>query len=253
MNRLIHFTQTDGVFSLTMLLRTARQTQRWLQDNGVTVLDWPANSPDLAPIETSGRSLSGVLSFVGHKTSTNLRRNPGGVAVSGQIVFASCISIIAGSQGTGTPLQTTDRTSSFFDSDTGYNIDLDISLAHPWSSDIIPTSAGVDGAAADRRADRKRAKYNKQQLQGGSIVSAIPLVMEHFGAWGFDAWKFLKKIAKKSSDEVGRLTAAEFIDFWSKRFSVQLQRCNANVISKKSSSLTGVNRSDFYGTQFFSH
>ena len=30
---------------------TARQAQQWLQDNGVTVLDWPANSPDLAPIE----------------------------------------------------------------------------------------------------------------------------------------------------------------------------------------------------------
>ena len=64
----------------------------------------------------------------------------------------------------------------FFDSNTGYNIDLDISLAHPWSNDIFPTSAGVDGAAADRRADRKRANYNKQQLPGGSIVSAIPLV-----------------------------------------------------------------------------
>ena len=61
---------------------TARQTQRWLQDNGVTVLDWPANSVDLAPIETSGRSLRGVLSFVGLKTSTNLRRNSGGVAVA---------------------------------------------------------------------------------------------------------------------------------------------------------------------------
>ena len=141
----------------------------------------------------------------------------------------------------------------FFDSDTGYIIDLDISLAHPWSSNIFPTSAGVDGAAADGREDRKRAKYNKQQLPGGSIVSAIPLVMEHFGTWGFDAWKFLKKIAKKSSDEVGRLNSAEFIDFWRKRFSVQLQKCNAIVISKKSSSLTGVNRSDFYATQYFSH
>ena len=30
---------------------TTRQTQRWLQDNGVTVLDWPANSPDLASIQ----------------------------------------------------------------------------------------------------------------------------------------------------------------------------------------------------------
>ena len=78
-------------------------------------------------------------------------------------------------QQTGHPL---------FDSDTGYNIDLDIALAHLWSSDIFPTSAGVDGASAERRADRKRAKYNKQQLPGGSIVRTIPLVMEHFRAWG---------------------------------------------------------------------
>ena len=65
--------------------------------------------------------------------------------------------------------------------------------------------------------------------------------------------EILKKIAKKSSDEVGRVNPAEFIDFWSKRFSVQIQKCNENIISKKSSSLTGVNRSDFYATQYFSH
>ena len=81
-------------------------------------------------------------------------------------------------------MQTDRYTDRQTDSDTAYNIDLDISLAHPWSSDMFPTSAGVDGAAADRRADRKRAKYNKQQLLGGSIVSTIPLVMESFGAWG---------------------------------------------------------------------
>ncbi len=30
---------------------TAKCTKSWFNDNGVTVLDWPANSPDLNPIE----------------------------------------------------------------------------------------------------------------------------------------------------------------------------------------------------------
>ncbi len=30
---------------------TAKSTKSWLNDHGVTVLDWPANSPDLNPTE----------------------------------------------------------------------------------------------------------------------------------------------------------------------------------------------------------
>ena len=45
--------------------------------------------------------------------------------------------------------------------------------------------------------------------------------------------EILFKIVKKSSDEVRRLNAVEFIDFCNTCFSVQLQKCNTNIISKK--------------------
>ncbi|XP_062520364.1 uncharacterized protein LOC134195363 [Corticium candelabrum] len=77
---------------------------------------------------------------------------------------------------------TDNRPDIVFFTDIGNNVDLDISLAYPWSSDIFPSSAVVSGAAAERRADRKKEKYSKQQLPGGMIATVTPLVMEHFGA-----------------------------------------------------------------------
>ena len=72
----------------------------------------------------------------------------------------------------------------------------------------------------DRQPDRQtnRQTDSKQQLPVGTIATVTPLVMEHFGAWGIDAWKLLCKLSKKSSDKVGRPNAAEFIDFWSNAF-----------------------------------
>ena len=78
--------------------------------------------------------------------------------------------------------------------------------------------------------------------------------MEHFASWGEEARNFLQKQAAFSSDEAGRPNAAEFLDFWRKRFSGQLQKCNVQVISKKLSMLCGGSeRPDSHSAQFFSH
>ncbi len=46
------FKDTDFIFQQDLApAHTAKSTKSWLNDHGVGVLDWPANSPDLIPIE----------------------------------------------------------------------------------------------------------------------------------------------------------------------------------------------------------
>ena len=64
-----------------------------------------------------------------------------------------------------------------FDSASVANVELDIALAHPWSSDTFPKSAEIDGAADKQREERKHSSYKKETLPGGTSVSLIPLVL----------------------------------------------------------------------------
>ena len=56
-----------------------------------------------------------------------------------------------------------------FDTGIGSNVELDIALAHPWSSDIFPTSATMKRAAAARREDRKLARYKTKNTLVGCL------------------------------------------------------------------------------------
>ncbi len=46
------FKDADFIFQQDLApAHTAKSTKSWLNDHGVGVFDWPANSPDLNPIE----------------------------------------------------------------------------------------------------------------------------------------------------------------------------------------------------------
>ncbi len=47
------FKDADFIFQQDLApVHTAKSTRSWLNDHGVGVLDWPANSPDLNPRES---------------------------------------------------------------------------------------------------------------------------------------------------------------------------------------------------------
>ncbi len=61
------FKDADLIFQQDLApAHTAKSTKRWLNDYGVGVIDWPANSPDLNPRE----NLWGIVKEENEKQET---------------------------------------------------------------------------------------------------------------------------------------------------------------------------------------
>ena len=66
-------------------------------------------------------------------------------------------------QDINTSIQKTIQTLiTMFDPNTGQNLDIDVSLAHPWSQDIIRRSSKENGHAAVTREDKKMKKIYRR-------------------------------------------------------------------------------------------
>ena len=85
-----------------------------------------------------------------------------------------------------------------------FNFELEVSLAHPWCSNVI-SNAWLDGAAALRCEEEK---YKQEKLPGGSFPDLIPLVFEDYGHWEIKAEKRLHKISQQSGNEDGKINSA---------------------------------------------
>ena len=69
-------------------------------------------------------------------------------------------------------------------------------------------------------------------------LSVCPFVCLSVCHWGSEAESFLCHLAKKSRNVEGQQNTVEFLNYWRRRFSVSLQRCNAKVVLKKISRLS---------------
>ena len=116
---------------------------------------------------------------------------------------------------------------------TDFNVEFDVSLAHPWSSGVISHAATADGSAASKREEKKIEKYSKERHTGGGTPCLIPLVFEHFGRWGNNGEKFLHQISLRSRDEDEKLNLIKFKTYWQRILSITLQRCKSSVLAKR--------------------
>ena len=110
---------------------------------------------------------------------------------------------------------------------------MDISLAHPWSMEVVKNCAKLSGFAAKKREEMKNAKYDNEILPGGSAPKCIPVVFEYIGIWGVSTERLLNTLSLKSKDKEGKNNSADFKSYWRRWFSVTLQKLNASVIMKK--------------------
>ena len=88
---------------------------------------------------------------------------------------------------------------TFFDAESAQNLDVDISLAQPWSQGILKRSSREDGFAARTREEKKTKKYTGEIQPGGTSSKCIPLVFEHFGKWGLQTDAFLHTLSRNSA------------------------------------------------------
>ena len=116
---------------------------------------------------------------------------------------------------------------------TRTDVELDVSLAHPWCADILSRAAREDGAAAVRREERKVEKYQSKVLPGGLCLNFVPLVMEHFSRSGRQEQSFLSQLSQLSKNIDLCNSDHNFKCYWRRRFAVALQRCNAKVLIQK--------------------
>ena len=121
---------------------------------------------------------------------------------------------------------------TIFDIETGQTLDLDISLAHPWSVDNVKRASRIDGFAASAREDKKKAKYSEHQLPG--VVSPnVSLLCSNILVVG------VRKLLDSSTNCLGKtIMCCSSRVTGENDFSIILQKCNARVLLKKLSRLS---------------
>ena len=125
-----------------------------------------------------------------------------------------------------------DRSDIFaVDLETSNDIELDVSMAHPWALDVVNKAAVEDGAAALCRKELKKSIYRAKSLPGGATLNFVPLVLWPFRFRGKQLLSQLSLIDKLTN--LSDNSPDNFKSYWGTRFSAALQQCNAKALIQK--------------------
>ena len=114
--------------------------------------------------------------------------------------------------------------------ENGKKLLLDISVIHPLSQAVVTGSAQENGYAAAHRDKTKDEKYLQVATSLGYLFK--PVVVEVFGRWSPTAASLFHQIARRPSVDFMN-DRNGFINYWSKRLAVCLQRANSRIILNK--------------------
>ena len=86
-----------------------------------------------------------------------------------------------------------------FDPNTGQNLDRDVSLAYPWSQDIIRRVSKENGHAAATREEKKRKKKIRRACSRRYVSRCVPLVKNIMGGGAQKQSIFLQHLSQQSA------------------------------------------------------
>lgn len=81
----------------------------------------------------------------------------------------------------------------------------------------MPRSAEVDGAAAERKEERKNKYKTERRPEVPRYLNIAPLVLQRFRRWGMEGSEYLQKLAKTQLTR-WKSNSADFIDFGDRSF-----------------------------------
>ena len=115
---------------------------------------------------------------------------------------------------------------TIFDIKTEQTLDLDISLAHPWSVDNVKRASRIDRFAPVQGKIRKR--QNTLNTNNPGVVSRnVSLLCSNILVVG------VRKFLSSSTNSRKNQNVVQFKRHWRKRLSIILRKCNARVLLKK--------------------
>jgi hypothetical protein len=111
----------------------------------------------------------------------------------------------------------------------------DLAITDPTQSKYIKNSSVIPGYAANDYAVNVKIANYSSALKNRNDINFVPMIIETYGGWGNNASSFFNMISRRISQRQFGNEPTFISSYIYQQISVKLQRANANMILKRSS------------------